>query len=270
MKVEMKAITPEYAEFLLNGNQRNRRVSQNNVDFLAKEMEEGRFKYNGDTIRVDTGGFLIDGQHRLLAIVKSKTTQMMAIATGLDPEVFMTIDQGRKRTAGDILDTSRLCESNPSGYAAAARMLLLLDENRLQGKGRGSNGRHHLMIEHFDKNKAVLTEGMHYSNRGAFRRLATPAMVVSAFAHYAKEDISLAREFFEDALRLQPESKTVALLKDRLVENQISSTKLPPIAVQSLILKALRKFFDGQDIARLRYQAEEPLNYARHNRGVEQ
>lgn len=54
------------------------------------------------------------------------------------------------------------------------------------------------------------------------------------------------------------------------MENQISSTKLPPIAVQSLILKALRKFFDGQDIARLRYQAEEPLNYARHNRGLEQ
>jgi hypothetical protein len=98
-------MTPEMAEFYLTFNiEHNRPVNSSHVDFLASEMASGRFKVNGDTIRVDWDGRLIDGQHRLRAIVKSGVTIHMLVVENLEPEAFVTIDiGGRARGCKDVL-----------------------------------------------------------------------------------------------------------------------------------------------------------------------
>jgi len=102
-RTERITITPEMAKNVLEtANKNNRTISQNEVNMLALEMKMGRFKDNGDTIKFDTNDNLIDGQHRLMAIVKSGIPLIDAIVVyGIDPDAVDTIDSGRKRSVSD-------------------------------------------------------------------------------------------------------------------------------------------------------------------------
>lgn len=110
-------ITPAIAASLLSKNTRNRPINQKRVADLAREMTRGGFKFNGDTIRVDVNGVLLDGQHRLSACVASGCDFQCILVTGLPPEVMPTIDQHSKRTVGHVLAIEGVKNSN---FVAAA------------------------------------------------------------------------------------------------------------------------------------------------------
>ena len=79
----IETITPQDAERILKESekafseaeggfkQRNRR--RDTVTAYAEDMAAGRWKENGETIKFDSEGRLIDGQHRLAAVVKANT-----------------------------------------------------------------------------------------------------------------------------------------------------------------------------------------------------
>lgn len=115
----MEIITPERAKELLARNADfQRKRNYHRVDLYAADMESGAWVYNGDAIRIDNAGRLIDGQHRLAAIVKSGTSQPMNVVTGLDPACFATIDRGQGRT------TAQATGIKPSNIAAAKVLLI--------------------------------------------------------------------------------------------------------------------------------------------------
>jgi hypothetical protein len=66
-------------------------------------MADGGWKVNSQPIAFDTAGRLVDGQHRLLAIVRSGITVRMAIAFKVQHDAVKTIDRGRVRTVGEVL-----------------------------------------------------------------------------------------------------------------------------------------------------------------------
>ncbi len=128
MQLEFQTITPEQASDLLtNHNPNNRRLDVNHSLFLAKEMERGTFRPdNGDSIRIDVDGNVLDGQHRLAAIVKVGKPVTMLIAKDVDREAFATIDTGKRRTVGDIVRIDLACDgiSVPYGATRAASLLV--------------------------------------------------------------------------------------------------------------------------------------------------
>lgn len=112
----------------------NRPVSRVTVRRYAREMLAGRWALNGDPIRFDWDGHLIDGQHRLEALVLAgevdeEITINVFVVRGLDPAAQMTMDQGRRRDAGQQLDMLNLLNSRgPHGgggfIAAVARLVV--------------------------------------------------------------------------------------------------------------------------------------------------
>jgi hypothetical protein len=96
-------MTPEYAARLLMNNPANRHISKNAVAAMARDMMAGKWRMNGDAIRVGADGTLFDGQHRLTACVQANVPFETLIVTGLSPEDRLTIDRGRPRTIGDAL-----------------------------------------------------------------------------------------------------------------------------------------------------------------------
>ena len=63
-------ITPEMAREYLEKNSHNRRLSERSVRNLATAIKNGEWQVNGEAIKVDKEGNLLDGQHRLSAIEK--------------------------------------------------------------------------------------------------------------------------------------------------------------------------------------------------------
>jgi hypothetical protein len=112
-------VTPELAAEWLKRIKKNRKINKYRVDGLAHDMERGKFHYNGVPVCFNNKGELMDGQHRLSAIVQSGKAQMLAIERDLDGEVFDTYDIGLARNTSHYLQMEGYRYS--SNVAAAAR-----------------------------------------------------------------------------------------------------------------------------------------------------
>jgi hypothetical protein len=102
--IERALLTPERAMELLEHNTLNRPLSQPHVNRIAQQILTGAWRFNGDTIKVGANGDVVDGQHRLWAIVESKTAVETIVVYDVPRDAFATIDTLRKpRNGADIL-----------------------------------------------------------------------------------------------------------------------------------------------------------------------
>lgn len=101
MKTSTVTITPDKARALLERNTLNRRANRRNVARYANDMRAGRWRLNGEAVKLSTNGRLLDGQHRLMACIEADTPFDTLLVEGLEPEAQMTMDQGVKRTIGN-------------------------------------------------------------------------------------------------------------------------------------------------------------------------
>lgn len=103
MEIERVLMSPDMAKELLKTNNKNRRPSEQHIAYLAGQMMGGAWRENGETIIIGANGMLLDGQHRIAAVILSKTSVPMMIVRGVDETTYATIDMGRKRRTSDIL-----------------------------------------------------------------------------------------------------------------------------------------------------------------------
>ena len=102
--IAFEEIAPEQAAaWLEHNNLDNRPLRAAAVAAIVRDMEAGNYLVTGDSIKFDTNGRLMDGQHRLSAIAKHGRTVLAAVAKGLDPRVQVVIDAGSKRSGADAL-----------------------------------------------------------------------------------------------------------------------------------------------------------------------
>lgn len=107
MQLRQIMMTPEHAEKLLAGNYNNRSLRPNWANEIAKMIENGEWNLTHQAIAVSTTGQLIDGQHRLTAIVKAKKAVPIILAEQCDPASFLSIDKGIKRSTADSLGMNK-------------------------------------------------------------------------------------------------------------------------------------------------------------------
>ena len=104
MTSERTVITPEYAASLLEQNKANRPLNQKHVERIARQIQENKWVYNGDTIKLDIDGNVLDGQHRLWACVETGIAIDTQVIKGLPKEVFTTLDTiSKTRSAQDTV-----------------------------------------------------------------------------------------------------------------------------------------------------------------------
>lgn len=104
MKFSVVKITPNKAAIYLKNNPKNRKVKPLHVAHLAEQMTNGEWKDNGQTIVISDIGSIVDGQHRLLAIIESGVTLSLPVCTGVAEEVIHSIDTGKSRTIANVFE----------------------------------------------------------------------------------------------------------------------------------------------------------------------
>jgi hypothetical protein len=104
IEISFESVTPEQAKLWLAVNYASqRKVNRNTVTSYAEQMRKGLwYGDNGEAIKFSTTG-LIDGQHRLLAVVEYGQPVVMLIIRGLPDEHMQAMDMGKKRSLADIL-----------------------------------------------------------------------------------------------------------------------------------------------------------------------
>lgn len=101
-------VTPDIARQLIeSANYDNRKVKPSVVHKYAKMMRSGEWVFSPETISVSRTGRLLNGQHRMLAVIESDVTCRFLFATGFDDEVFKVLDRGAVRTRADALGINK-------------------------------------------------------------------------------------------------------------------------------------------------------------------
>ncbi|MEU0697780.1 hypothetical protein ABZ349_27875 [Streptomyces niveus] len=96
-------VTPEIAEAFLSQASANRRLDLGQVRALAESILRGEWRLTHQGIAFDETGELLDGQHRLHAIIEANTPVEMLVFEGLPKDVFSVLDTGKRRSAADTL-----------------------------------------------------------------------------------------------------------------------------------------------------------------------
>lgn len=104
-------LTPAIAKEILKRNVNNRKIRQQYIDRLTREMLSGNWTPISNGIGFDVNGNLIDGQHRLLACVKANVDIWVIIVTGLPEKAMIHSDRGIIKTLPDVLTRSGVCSN---------------------------------------------------------------------------------------------------------------------------------------------------------------
>ena len=122
VSIRLEMITPDVAQKYLDLNSEGQRNLNSDVSGrYAEDMLTENWPFTGAPVLFDSNGDLIDGQHRLNAIVESETSQLTLVITGLAPGVMRAVDAGRKRTYGTYLQMPPLSRPNYTNQAAIIR-----------------------------------------------------------------------------------------------------------------------------------------------------
>lgn len=231
------AITPAMAAKYLELNcLPNRNLRPVHVETLARDMREGRWQCNGEAIIFDKHGNILDGQHRLHAIVQSKTTIESYVVHGLDPSVFPTIDRGNGRIMADVLGMRG--EAHRTILAASLMWMDAYERGGLQtyhsGKRRPTVGE---LDEILRKHPDLRLSCRH----GDISRIPLlPGLGTALHYLFTQKNAALATWFMATLASGENLSKADGLyhLRERLMRNRQDKRKLPVVDIAALTIKA--------------------------------
>ena len=95
-------ITPTLAETMLLLNAGNRNISNDQVLRYADEMRRDGWLLTHQAIAFDKGNYLLDGQHRLRALIKAERALPFIVARGFARDTFKVCDVGMKRSPNQL------------------------------------------------------------------------------------------------------------------------------------------------------------------------
>lgn len=119
-------VTPAKAAYWLEHyNNKNRGMRPRYTQGLARDMTNGSWEVNDiEPISFGKDGNLIEGQHRLAAVVAARCPIRFMCLVNRNPVLRQVIDQGRSRSAADVLRMRGV--PHASRVAAIVRYILIL------------------------------------------------------------------------------------------------------------------------------------------------
>ena len=255
--VEMRimTITPELAaDCLERCNTRNRTRSEYHVARLAKVITNGEWVFNGDAIRFN-GDVLLDGQHRLAAVVKANKPIQSLVIHGLPAEVFSTIDRNKSRSNADVLSIEgyRNCHSLSAAVSWLHRYGI--KSFRRSQTTTPSPAEQAALLEKYPSVIAWASR-----QNSCKQRLVIPSLWIATCTLFGLKDEPLAIDFF-DGVHLgftTGSSDPFFMFRERMIANQGNKLKLREIDVAALAIKAWNAKRSGVQIRTLVWRSEGP------------
>lgn len=258
MNVTKETITPKKAMEWLKRNVHNRPLSNGTVDFYAKQMELGLWKLNGDCIRFNGNGDMIDGQHRLNACVRAGKPFESYVVKGLQHDAFDTIDQGRKRSMGDVF--ARCGYKHYNALAGTCRNIIKYEAG-FTSKTPVRPDECHEILEKYPAIHAAVEQALSFQRA---RALMQPSLAGFLVFITTNIDEKKGKQFWDGVFGGEGLSKTMATywLRERLIQNSSSVAKLSKDTIAALSIKAWNSFRSGKPCKNLKWGQDEAFPVA--------
>jgi hypothetical protein len=257
-QVDIMAVTPELAAKWLKQNTHNRSLRKRAVSDYARDMAAGQWRLNGEAIKFAADGTLLDGQHRLLAVIEADTVIPLMVVTGLAVETQETMDAGRKRTAADAF--SLRGESHATVLASVLKRVWMWDQ------GDYKFGQNYTPTT--AECAALLEErpAIYRSVEIAVRVHQTfryiPQSVVGTAHHVlSRIDVNEAVWFFcrvGDGADLSA-NHPVLTLRNRVMTDRAESRKVPDYRYMAYLMRAWNAVREDRPLSRIQQASDAPM-----------
>lgn len=262
MYTKHTTVTPEEARLWLDTkNSRNRPISENAVAKYTQQIKEGRWIDNGQAIIFGKSGQLLNGQHRLLAIVRANKSIETTVTFGVEDEAFDTIDDCNTRSLADVLHIKG--ESSSTLLSAGLRFLWIYSRGEIERRDlrKGVVATKQRLEETLEKNRRITSSVKFYSMlKSRPGGLMIPAGMAIGL-HYLfslvnEEKADLFFTLFQSGFDLH-EGHAIALLRARLIAGQKeASKKLTQSALYYYVVTAWNAFVKDMPLRRLQFSSE--------------
>ena len=247
----------EYLKF----NTVNRPLNQAHVAFLASEMINGNWKLNGEAICFENGK-LVNGQHRLNAIIIADVKIDMLVVSECEVGSFKTFDSGRNRTISEVFSIIGI------PYAALISSIIgRYKRISIQAKeGKVNVGR---SLTGAKKQSKIELEKEYNSTPELYQSIAKfsfpmgqkhilTGVEIGGYVSFLIKDKKHPNEFVMSFFEMLSRGKnisntTIELLRDRLLDDKLSNAKLTPKYKQMLIIKAWNCYVKDVNLKTLRW-----------------
>lgn len=234
LKTSTVSVTPKLAEQWLKANPSNRPINDNTVERYTQQIKLGNWQLTGEPIQFDKDGRLLNGQHRLRAIIKAGKSIDTLVVRGVSPLAVEYMDTGRKR---DVKDTMVFAGIDHAGFAlasAASWAHQLTVNPRYTHHVPATN---HEVVAFYRSAKGFY-ESMKF---GQLAATVVRSAAMAAGLHYLfhQKDTDLADYFFlalGEGTGLTNDN-VIYHLRERLLKNAMSKAKLHRKDVAAMIIK---------------------------------
>lgn len=220
-------VNPTLATLWLEKNTKNRPVHDSKVKLYAERMRAGEWRLNGEAVIFDKNGDLIDGQHRLWAVIESGVTVQMLVVRGVDPDVRPTIDTGLSRSIRDVLAMQG--DNEPPLGGALLYLYMYRQYPKKFGHTIGSlRPSHAKLLALLKQDPELLDSVRKWASSKPLRQFLAPSEI--GFLHYLLSRIDMiSSDTFFDLLatgkNLQ-ETSAIWTLRSRLTNSKVGPHRL--------------------------------------------
>lgn len=237
--VEKVIVTPDTAAQWLKHNRINRPVSRGHVATLAKQIEDGRWQFNGQPIVIADDEEVLDGQHRLHACIEAGKPIETLVVYGVARDAFRTIDTGKSRTGSDVLtlDYPEAPRDLVSAVASGARLSIFMDDKTLNRFERVSNSE---IIDYVERNPEIWMLGRRLSELTRGVRPLGMGSTLALYLQFHRRDSDLADQFMRDfytGVELK-DTSVVFMLREMLASDQQRHTRWSNTHKMRMVVKA--------------------------------
>lgn len=265
MKTEVLKINAEKAKELLKSNYDNRAETKSHVKFLAIQMLEGKWKFTADPIKISKTGRILDGQHRLMAVIESDTEQDFLFCYDLDNEVFDVLDTGKNRSAANVLSIKGF--DNYVAVASLAKMIIRYSVGSYSGiiTGMGNiSGRKAVTNQDILK-FAQSNDLMPYVKHGYALNTKCKLLTGTAYAFFyylfTNIDEEAANVFFErlvSGVHLTHKDP-ILYLRNKLIDDMGANNKMNARSKMGYVLKCWNLYRKQEECSFVRFNIKDQM-----------
>ena len=252
-------VTPDLAAEWLEMNTMNRNISQTTVKRYALAMLAGEWQQNGQTITIAEDGTVLDGQHRLWAVIEAGVTVTFLVVFNVSKDAIATIDSGVTRTFRHVL---QIKGSKHASTAATLTKFAWIYDNfdaELSDSSAKIAVRNPVLEIYYDDNTALIEQAAAIADTGCHH--FTKSHMAFCIYLFLRKNPGRA-EAFAGMLKTGQNLYTghpIMTLRTKLIDNLMSKHKLSVREATAFYIKAWNAFLKGKDISVFRWNNTEKL-----------
>ena len=256
--IQKVLMTPPLARKLLGTMVNNRNIKKRSLSKIVEDIKSNQWvSNNGESIKINSQGRLLDGQHRLQAIIETNKPLELYITFNCDIDSINTVDTGSSRSLTNVLKINNIKYYNTIGSIIQSESVIMSGSS-IRNISNATKVKGYPRVVDLVKNNL---EYLYFICKESDKlKVKFPLITSSFYSKYFnifyKIDKEICFDFFRKLTTGEDCDAPIFLLRQILIKDSSKSVKKMSLKEkEALFIKCWNHYVDGTELKTLRWQA---------------